>query len=146
MMIIAADPGKGTGLGYFDLLTGDHWAGEYEYAEVAPKVQTLIRYGARRHATVKVVCEKYVMTPGTKSAQPDALMHMGAIEWICRQENVPLVWQFPGPAKTAVPDAVLRKLGWYRKTKDGHANDALRHVLLWVANNRPEQFADMIGI
>lgn len=146
MMIIAIDPGKGTGIAYFDTETKDQWAGEYDYAEVAPKVETLIRYGARRRVTVKVICEKYVMTPGPKSSQPDALMHMGAIEWICRQENVSLTWQFPGPAKDTVSDAILRKLGWYRKTKDGHANDARRHVLLWLANNRTEMYADMIGI
>lgn len=146
MMIIAVDPGAGTGIAYYNTDTDEHWAGEYEYAQVAPKVETLIRYGLRRGYTVKVVCEKYVMTPGRKSPQPEALMHMGAVEWICRSEGVSLTWQFPGPAKSTVPDAILRKLGWHRVTKDGHANDAARHVLLWLAHNDTERYARMIGI
>lgn len=148
MMIIAIDPGLMTGLAWYDAPTGRWGTEELTYPDVIPRLQHLLLGANMFNADdrVYVACEKYVMLPGPKSSQPEALMHMGAIEWVCRREQVPLTWQFPREAKTRAPDTVLRRIGWYKKTKDGHANDAARHVIEWLACNNPTAFADLLGI
>jgi hypothetical protein len=141
--LIAVDPGKGTGMAMwntqadntfvsFELFTREGVYGWLD-AVLIPSDD------------VHVICERYIMTPGAKTSQPDALMLMGAVEAFAYRARLPLHWQLPEPAKKRAPNAVLRRLGWYQNTKDGHANDAARHLLEWLAHNDPERFVQMIG-
>jgi hypothetical protein len=40
--------------------------------------------------------------------------------------------QSPAQGKTFATNAKLKKVGWYHQTPGGHANDALRHLLLYA--------------
>jgi hypothetical protein len=145
MIIIAIDPGLVTGMAISR--NGETPAPcEVPYADFGTVLKGWISVNQWPRASLVVVCEKYVMTPGIKSSQPEALMLMGVTEFLCQQYGVKLVWQFPRDAKKMCPDSFLRQAGWYQKTKDGHANDAMRHVGLWMAHNQPEEFAKLIGI
>lgn len=42
----------------------------------------------------------------------------------------------PAQAKGLVTDDLLRFLGWFNKTKDGHANDASRHLFFHLQVTR----------
>lgn len=145
MIVIAVDPGLVTGIAWWiPDLSPTPGCGEFSKKNVGSVLEGLLQ--GKDPESVIVVCEKYVLLPGVKSAQPEALMFMGVVEFLCQKYGVKLVWQFPRDAKKMCTDGFLRKTGWYMKTKDGHANDAMRHVGLWLALNQPEEFAKLIGI
>lgn len=81
-----------------------------------------------------VVIEKYQVDGRTAklSQQPDALKQTGAIENTCKELGIPVVFQMPAVAKKFATDPKLKALGWFRKTKDGHSNDAARHLLRYL--------------
>lgn len=145
MIIIGIDPGLVTGMALWNVRTDQQpVALEVEYDDVG---QTLNRWLHQdRHNNVSVACEKYVMLPGPKSAQPEALMLMGVTEYLCHMYSVPLSWHLPKDTKKRAPNDLLRRLGWYKQTKDGHANDGQRLILEWLALNQPEEFAKLLGI
>lgn len=156
MIIIGADPGLWSGLAWWDFKMPQPVSTEVPYEKTGQVVEEWLhrfyfqteaqRIMGDPTARIVIACEKYTMTPGVKTAQPHSLMGMGAIEYIAYKRETTLVWQYPTNAKKTAPDQLLRKLGWYVKSKDGHANDAIRHILLWTKINDPARFADMIGI
>ena len=38
-------------------------------------------------------------------------------------------------AKSFATDAKLKALDWYERTKDGHANDAARHLVVYLVKS-----------
>lgn len=147
MIVIGVDTGLYTGMAYWDTkLMEKPNAIEVPYVETGERLFEWL-YAVNSRPAVNVACERYVMIGGgVKTAQPEALMGMGAVEYLCRAHNVPLAWQFPVDAKRLVTDAVLRQLGWYVQTKDGHANDGQRHLLKWIADNHPGMYGELLGI
>ena len=149
MIIIGVDTGLYTGMAFWNTkLSEKPTAVEVPYIETGTRLNLWLAstLALEPNTKIHVACERYVMTSGVKSAQPEALMGMGAVEYICHAYGVPLRWQFPRDAKKRAPDSLLRQLGWYQRTKDGHANDAQRHILEWMACSYPEEFAHLIGI
>jgi hypothetical protein len=55
------------------------------------------------------------------------------------------IFQTASQAKDLVTDAMLHHLGWYKKTKDGHANDAARHLVHRAIRNRERWMLQQIG-
>lgn len=148
MIIIGVDTGLYTGMAYWDTkIMEKPNAIEVPYIETG---DTLFKWlhSVNARQDVAVACERFVILPGSrlKTAQPEALMGMGAVEYICRAAGRRVVWQFPVDAKRLVPDSLLRQIGWYVQTKDGHANDGMRHLLKWYADNYPAAFAELAGI
>jgi hypothetical protein len=84
--------------------------------------------------------ERYTMPTGRSvvSAQLDAIECNGALRWLSAQCKVTFELQPRAEVKKLVTDAILKKLGWYRKTKDGHANDAARHAGFRLFTTHPE--------
>lgn len=97
-------------------------------------------------ATVKVGSERYTIPTGRSvmTAQQDAIMCNGALDWLTTQRGITFVLQPRAEVKKVVTDAVLRKLGWYKKTKDGHANDAARHAGFLLFSTRPDLWLRLI--
>jgi hypothetical protein len=89
---------------------------------------------------VRIGSERYTIPTGRSvvSAQLDAIECNGALRWISSQREVTFALQPRAEVKKLVTDAVLRRLGWYKKTKDGHANDAARHAGFMLFSTRPE--------
>jgi len=89
---------------------------------------------------VRIGSERYTIPTGRSvvTAQLDAIMCNGALDWLSSQRDVTFVLQPRAEVKKLVTDAVLRKLGWYKKTKDGHANDAARHAGFMLFSTRPD--------
>lgn len=82
-----------------------------------------------------------VMTP-----QYDAMYTIGALQYISSQCNATFELQSRSEAKKVAPDAVLRRLGWFTKTKDGHANDGARHIVLTLIRHHPLEAADLLNL
>lgn len=128
--VIAVDPGKTTGL--------------VRYRDGAVQALELPCWKAVRRvevwlieANANIVCEAYVVGPHTlrKSRQYWSLESIGALRYLALRYDVPFTLQAPADAKSFVTDDRLRNLNWYRPTPDGHANDANRHLALYLIRN-----------
>lgn len=96
-------------------------------------------------ATVKVAAERYTIPTGRSvvTAQQEAIMCNGALNWLTARRGITFVLQPRAEVKKIVTDAVLKKLGWFTKTKDGHANDASRHAGFLLFSIRPDLWLDL---
>lgn len=149
MIIIGVDTGLYTGMAYWDTkIMEKPNAIEVPYVETGETLNRWAARGSNQRSSLFVACERYTMISGggPKTAQPEALMGMGAVEYICRAEGHPLTWYFPKDAKKLATNKLLRELGWHVITKDGHADDAQRLVLKWYADRYPRDFAELAGI
>lgn len=80
------------------------------------------------------------------TAQLAAIETNGAARWIASQYEATFGLQPRAEAKKVMTDATLRNLGWYRKTKDGHANDAARHIGLALLRHFPVEYMRLIQL
>lgn len=96
---------------------------------------------------LKIGSERYTIPTGRSVVTPqlDAIMCNGALDWITSQREVTFVLQPRAEVKKLVTDAVLKKLGWYKKTKDGHANDAARHAGFLLFSVRPDLWLRLVS-
>lgn len=141
MKILAVDPGLVTGMAFWDTDKVKPETREVHYPWFGVQFRSLVNYADT------VACEKYIMTSGVKTAQPEALMLMGVVEDQTRYYlNESVFWFTAKQTKKSVTDATLRKLGWYIKTKDGHANDAQRVLLTYLLFNHPDRYAELLEI
>jgi len=118
-----------------------HSASEYPWIPAVAYAERWAKEGAQQRPGYVSLCwERYDNMPGRRvlSAQPEAQMANGALEYVATQCGVTFQQQSRVDAKKVVTDAVLRRLGWYKKTKDGHANDASRQVGLFLHVRHPE--------
>lgn len=85
----------------------------------------------------KVVIEDFKITPGTgKLGSPDwSLRIIGAVELMCDLRGIPLTKQFPSNAKAFSTNEKLRAVGMWHKGGAGHANDSLRHAMLYMVKH-----------
>ena len=149
MIILGIDPGNVTGMALWnlDLHDGPNTWYEEPYETVGLKLRVWLGYADMVGRTnIRVGVEKYTMTPGVKTAQPAALMTMGVIEDLCRYHGVAWDYFQPATTKKQVSNTLLRKLGWWTPTKDGHVNDALRVVLCELSRVDPKRYADLVGL
>ena len=84
---------------------------------------------------VKVVCEAYRIYPSMArdhiNSDVPTLRLIGAIELLCCQFGLSITLQMASDAKQLTPDSRLKSLGLYQ-TSNRHANDSIRHVLLFI--------------
>jgi len=80
------------------------------------------------------------------TTQLAAIETNGAARWISSQYDATFGLQPRGEAKKVMTDATLRRLGWYKKTKDGHANDAARHIGFALLQHFPVEYMQLIGL
>lgn len=148
MIIIGIDPGNVSGMAFWNLDRTEApstWREEPYETTGRELRQWLTHRDTVGRSQIKVGVERYVMTPGPKTAQPAALMTMGVIEDLCRWYGVE--WHYYVSATTKKKsNSLLRKLGWWTPTKDGHVNDALRVVLCELATVDPARYADLVGL
>ncbi len=140
-LVIAVDPGGTTGLSFWSppgLLTVPDLSSEPRQREFWPQMVEDITGWCRHIPHVVIVCETFKITNATVklSQQTDALEIIGALKFVAHLYNPgPVVMQTPADAKRFSSDARLKAAGFWRPG-EGHANDASRHLLLWLAKNR----------
>ena len=141
-VVVGVDPGGTTGIGLWSRPVG---LSLREIADPADAVDWLAQMAfAIPHAVF--VVERYIITPATAkmSQQHDALEIIGAVKYVARQHGHGLVMQSPSEAKSFATDAKLKRIGWYEKGQ-GHARDASRHVLTFLARQGIIDLATLIG-
>ena len=135
---IAIDPGVGTGVGSFYPSTGVFHSEEmFDLQDVASWVRS---FGRTDH--VVRITEKFIISSRTVKTKVyyESLYFNGwlSIEYAGRIE------QTAAQAKGYADDAMLHHFGWYLKTKDGHANDAARHLLYRMSKDRVPWMLDRL--
>jgi hypothetical protein len=140
--IIALDPGKLTG--YAILVDNKLNRGQLPYLDALDYAASLL---SRRVVDVAVI-EDFLISERTirvTRGEMWSLRSIGAVQWFCHRMNAEFVLQIPGDAKEFCPNERLKALGWHFPGRP-HANDAMRHLLLYLArNNRYDgQFVDGI--
>lgn len=142
MKVIAVDPGGTTGLAFWD--GGFHgewpqWAAgaPRERRDTWPMVEDLCGWARRFGSDLTFVVEEYRITQRTAqlSQQYTALEVIGAIKFLCHLYSCGIVLQKPGDAKRFASDRRIRAAGLWHQGGAGHANDAARHLYLWLAKN-----------
>lgn len=146
MIILAVDPGKMTGWASYDtdrfMLHGAWEApanefldGIVQWIEVSEPCDSKVVF----RPMVRIVVEKFVITTETaKKTQGEehwSIEQMGVLRHHARWAGM----EFDGTqtlsnAGEFAPNKRLRDIGWYVPGK-GHANDALRHLLLNIGRH-----------
>jgi hypothetical protein len=119
--------------------THEHWLHFVQYVEAVLK-----NWGDQQ--VTHVVIERFdiTMETVTKSRQPIAMWIIGAVQYVCWKNDIPVTLQ-SRDIKRFSTDGKLKKLGWYWTTGEGHDTDAARHLLayLWDTNQiEYERFID----
>ena len=137
-MILSIDPGGTTGVAIYE-------SGQFRSLEIPDGKAAFYRWfgGITDSADLEdltVVCESFTIPTATasKSRQDDPYMILGYLSGWCLLHSVPLHVQSPGQAKSFSTDSKLRRIGWYEGTKGGHANDAARHLLVYLVTHRSD--------
>jgi hypothetical protein len=96
---------------------------------------------------VVVVCERFHVGAQThkKTAQPAALEVAGSLRDLAVQWDCDFVLQPPSLAKR-YKDQTLRRAGLHTPGLQGHANDAMRHVLAALLSWSPEDIVRLLQL
>lgn len=144
MIIVGIDPGNVTGVALW-AAGEDEKPGWHEIP--ADDMGAFLRERSGIAALPRPVYMRYekftIMPNAVITPQPDALEVTGVVKDFARQHWIPLSHSQPRTSKKNHPDALLRKLGWYVKTKDGHASDAMRQVLAEYLSRDPAGYLAM---
>lgn len=134
--ILSIDPGNVTGVATYH--RGSVETRELPKGETYEYVTDLVDYHYDNFSAIEVVAERFVISQRTirSERQGDALDILGYLDGLCYLKQVPLTLQTAAQAKSFATDDKLRRLGWYQKTKDGHANDACRHLLVYLVTRK----------
>lgn len=126
-MILAIDPGKLTGIAVFQ--DRGPQAFQLGFQEACDFLGENIAPGG---GIELVIVERFIIGPSTgKLGDVNwSLEVIGVTRWLATKAGVPLRFQAPADAKRFATDARLKALGWYTPTPGGHANDALRHLVV----------------
>lgn len=125
MLVLAVDPGAVSGISAYDTRDGcfQSWEGQVP-------LEDLKHYDA-------VVIEGFLITENTSklTQQRDAMEIIGQVKAVCEAHDIPLTIQMPSAKRFAQPNK-LQLLGWYKKTRDNHANDAAAQLLRFLTKEK----------
>ena len=147
--IMAIDPGLLTGASIVKMTSTEESPVALETVELIPKsfapwvrmwLDELMRVQMEQGDRFVVVCERFVINAATakKTQAPWSLEQIGILKQCLRDRGLDeedIVLQNPADAMKMFTNDSLRKVGVWHKGGDGHANDSLRHALLYSARN-----------
>lgn len=137
--VLAIDPGLATGLAKWWGPSGEFESSIEPYPLIETRLEQLIPF------MDAVACETFTISARTAqlTRQNEPIELIGVVKYLCRKRKIPLIMQSPSDAKSFVPNARLKTLGWY-KPGAGHDNDAARHLLLYFANHETPFFKELM--
>lgn len=145
-VVLAVDPGKASGICSFVFESRSVepvlvFSGEFQPHEYAEPLREIILNAKEESDTLlEVVCERFTINAQTvkNSQAPYSLEQIGVLKQIMRDYGIDeamLKFQSPSDAKRMFPNDALKKLGYWHRGGEGHALDAIRHGLLYLAKN-----------
>lgn len=136
MRALAVDPGGMTGLAWYDDAPFFRSTETATYEETVRSVTDVLH----NDKPDVLICEAFLIRSNTHKLDAGSFNQttdlIGACRLLCWQFDTEFVRQTPAEAKSFADDAKLRRLGWYSVTPGGHANDATRHLLTYLAKQR----------
>lgn len=132
--IFSVDPGSATGFATYN-------SGEFSSWEVDVREAIHMCLEAEIPRSSVVVCESFHITRVMPEIETPIEL-IGAVKYVCDMHNVPLVMQTPS-TRHFMSDDKLRALGWFKKTKDNHSNDAAKHLGTYCIRNRELVYEDL---
>jgi hypothetical protein len=138
--VLAVDPGKATGIALFAWTSGQEPVLVATWEVVFETYALVIRDVLSKYPGLEVVCEKFTITAQTakNSQAPYSLEEIGVLRQIMIDHGMDpwsLPFQTPADAKSMFPNPALKKLGYWHRGGAGHALDAIRHGLLYLAKS-----------
>ena len=168
MNVIAFDPGKATGVALFvpnirnHIQYDEHESFQLDNGFVgvsrfltygeggSVRLETKYLDGNNDNALYRfdaVVCESFSVRQGTHKMDQGAFMdvwsNIGAIRYAAFLAGVPFHLQSPAEAKSFGTNDKLHALSWY-KGAPGHADDASRHLLTFLAKQRDPEILERL--
>lgn len=134
-LILAVDPGKATGLAFFQLVPGHDpvliSSKEVQQNEYARPIRDVLT----SNSDTEIVCERFTINAQTvrNSQAPYSLEQIGILKQCLMDAGrnaEDIYFQSPADAKAMFDNSKLKKLGYWHKGGEGHALDAIRHGLL----------------
>jgi len=138
--ILAVDPGKATGLALFRRVDGEEpellMSSEADFRSYVSTIRSVFS----EHPNVEVVCEKFTINVQTakKSQAPFSLECIGALKVVMLDNGLEpdsLRYQLPANAMSMFTNEKLKTLEYWHRGGEGHALDAIRHGLLYLATS-----------
>ena len=136
--VIAIDPGKMTGWSEIEYDSDSFrlkYSAELDMDAVLEHLRTLddIDYTTPD----VIIIEDFKITTGTgKLGSPDwSLRLIGAVEYVAAKHGMPVVKQTPANAKAFSTNSKLMAVGMWHVGGAGHANDSLRHAMLYMVKH-----------
>lgn len=142
--ILGIDPGKATGIALWipSIFPYDIYdSAELALAEIRPWVAQ--RMASAPHIRLcMIACEHFAQARGGRplSNQPDALRVTELARQLADEYCCSFTTNSASASKKLANNERMRKIGWYRYTKNGHDTDGRRQVLSTVARFHPEMF------
>lgn len=144
--LLGIDPGKATGLVLIDTSDPENpipmYSGELDVSQFYGKMESYFtEFGEQLH----VVIEDFKITPqtGKLSDAPWSLNLIGVTQYFCWRYAVGLTVQKPAE-KPFASNPRLHAVGFWHKGGGGHANDAFRHAMIYLANQNPQWVRKLI--
>jgi len=143
-LVLAVDPGKTTGIAVFSYGDADKdpqllYSSEVQADTFAGEIRYALKLAAEAGVELEIACERFTITAQTakNSQAPYSLEQIGVLKHIVRESELGsdsgIVFQSPVDAKRLFSNAALKKLGFWHVGGGGHALDAIRHGLLYIA-------------
>lgn len=132
--LLAIDPGLMTGVCLIDLIDPENpvkvWSKEVTIQEFHDNIESLIS-----HADTHVVIENFLITveTGKLTDAPWSLELIGVVRYLCYLAGKVLDLQTPSQKEFANNDK-LRAVDFWHVGEAGHANDSLRHAMIWIVD------------
>lgn len=139
--LIALDPGKSSGLSIIDISDLSKpeiwWTAELDQFSTCSKIEEWLMDHSD-DAEYELVCESFHVTPATAKKSPGQWSSeiIGTTRYLCEKYGVRFTLQTPTAAKNFVDNARLRDLGLWHRGGEGHANDSLRHAVLYLVEKK----------
>lgn len=134
--LLAVDPGLMTGVSMVDVSDLDSpkviWSGEWDIETFHTKIDELMK---NEDGELGLVYENYIITDETskKSQQPWSLHLIGVMNYFGWKYSVPITIQKPSDKQFASNER-LKSVDFWHVGGAGHANDSLRHAMVWIVN------------
>jgi hypothetical protein len=131
MKILSLDPGGTTGVAFISF--DDEGIELTKVEQVKGGLEGFIAWYLELDTPIDIiVCESFTLRPGVHGAELSPTYVIGALEALARGKAI--VYQEP-KLKPLCDDARLKKMGFYQ-TGLRHANDAVRHGIIYLRNKK----------
>lgn len=132
--MIWCDPGKLTGMAWYDYDSTAFGSWQYDYADLDHKLNDFA--GAGLLPRLQIGYERYIRLPGGYGEPVHSMKAIDLIEATAVHYGFEVLPPRPAESRKLGRPAFLKLLGWWKPGKD-HANDAAQHLLAHLLRNKP---------